>query len=439
MGFSTLFSDDSSTATEQGINPGGELPRRLIAAGTAALFVAAILGPLITLFGVGPYRVFLFRLYFPVYLIVAGWALWTDRILVPSLPAAVWALVAIGAYAAVSAFWATDLSRMLFELFTLLSGVFVAVTVVVTATDERTLSYYLLCVFGLVAIGEVVALIEIFTGYHLPTSRLLVKRVPARATVIGVDAASAWFHNRNNFGFFLGLVSGPLFAYGLDKRRDRRLRVVCLVGAWLALVIVVANGSRIATAAILLSLVVIVVVGGLRHRIGPVPHSHREIIVTIGLVFFVALFVIVVVTLVPNPFMPRGARSLWTRWQLGVAGVELLARTGGIGVGVGNVQSALHQLAAVSTGGAFVLHNWMFYFLSGYGIVGGGLFLTAYALVLYELAVKALSTTGTLYLGLFGMFVGFPVGALGPSNAVLTHSFWVFFGLAAAAAYQGRI
>ena len=101
------------------------------------------------------------------------------------------------------------------------------------------------------------------------------------------------------------------------------------------------NGSRIATAAILLSLVVILVVGGLRRRIGPVPHSRREMIVTIGLVFFVALLLIAVVTLIPNPFMPREARLLWTRWQLGVAGVELLARTGGIGVGIGNVQSAL--------------------------------------------------------------------------------------------------
>ena len=399
---------------------------------TGILFTTAILGPLLVGIRTGSFHLFWFRLYLPFYAVALGWFVWTKRSELRPLPAPVLLFAAFGIWVMLSVLWASEFNISWF--FFVVSGLFVGAAVFLTAFGERTLVRYLLVVFALVAAGEAVALVEIFTGWHLPTSRLAGAFGPDEVRV-GVDMASAWFNNRNNFAFLLSLASGPLFAITLRTGTRRLWRMLSLSGIGVAVFIMWAGGAWAALAATVIALGSVFVLTALRSRLRVqswTPPKHGATILT-ALVFLAAIAAISVLWFVPNPIGATGS-SFWARWQLGVAALDLFVKTNGLGVGIGAFPSAI-AASAVNTSGVLAPHNWLLYLLGTFGIVGTALFLAAYSRLLYDLLTNAVDVGGWEHIGLFGTMLALPVAALGPSNALQTHTFWLFLGFAAVTAY----
>lgn len=402
--------------------------------------ITAILGRFLTGPSIGSYHAFWFRLYLPVYAVGLGVFLWMNRHTIagkegtiPSLPAAVWLFGAFGVYIAASSLWAVNSDGVLYGLFALGSALFVAAAVYVTGSNRRTLAIYVLTIFGLVAVGEAVALWELTTESHLHTSRLLTEPFTTWHEPKH-PMASAWFYNRNGFGFFLGLAAGPLFALAAASNRRPITRLIAGGGFVLAVAILVNNGTRSALAMVALACGGMVALALSRGRLREHTPSRRDRWGVTAAILGAAVLVVITLLFVPNPF--SGASSLSVRWKLAVEGVQLLIHSHGLGVGV-NSFSAANAALGGPIQAKLAPHNWLTNLLGEFGVIGTGLFLVAYARILYDVGARYVTTNDWLRLGLFGTMVSFPVGALGPANVLYTHhSLWIFIGLAAAAAYR---
>lgn len=421
---------------ERTVYANSELSYRIPVVATVFLIITAILRDSLIGPSIGTYQIIWFRLSLLVYVVGLGWFLWTNRRAIPPLPTAVWLLLGFSGYVAVSALWAWNTDGLLHGLFQIGSALIVAGAIYVTTANRRVVVLYLGTIIGLVAVGEVIALWEVFTGGHLWTSRLVVTEIPAHATfeTFGFHVATAWFYNRNGFGFFLGLAAGPLFAWAFHSDRGLVARALAVCGLVLAVGLLWNNGSRSALAMVVLAPIGMIILSTLRPRVrARSPSRQDRWIVTAG-VFGAALASVAALVFVPNPF--AGVSSLSNRWQLAVEGIRILVRSNGLGVGV-NSFSAANMALSGPIHGKLAPHNWLTDLLGEFGIIGTGLFLAGYARILYDVGARYVTTDDWLRLGLFGTMVSFPVGALGPANVLYTHhSLWMFFGLAAAAAYR---
>jgi hypothetical protein len=405
---------------------------QILIAATTILIATAVLGKVLNGISVGPFHLFWFRLYLPLYAVALGWFLWTHRYIILPIPMAGWLLIGFGVYVAISTLWAANLNGLLFGLFALGSALFVTAAVYVTVRDRRTVVLYLLVIFGLVALGEIIALWEIATGAHLQTSRLLTG--PFTMGREPRQQATAWFFNRNGFGFFLGLAAGPLLTLAWDSNRGLSARILALCGFVLAVGLIWQNGSRSALAMVVLACGGMGGLSALRPRLRARTPSRIDRRIVTACVFAVALLAVGALLFVPNPF--AGVLSLGVRWQLGIEGVQLLVRSKGLGVGVNSFSVANDALGG-AIHGKLAPHNWLTALLGEFGVIGTGLFLAAYARILYDIGAEYVLTNDWLRLGLLGTMLSFPVGALGPANVLYTHqSLWVFIGLAAGAAYR---
>lgn len=424
---------DSPTRTKSHLSTERGLPRAALTTATAVLFVTAILGSPLS----GPKtaigELFWFRLYLPIYIALCAWHVWKYRT-PENPPLTVWIFAGFATWAVLSIAWAGNRAAALRWFGILIPYVIVSAAVYFTISGKRTIRHYILVVFALMAFGELIALIEIFVGWHLPSARLSGP-FGSEHTRIGVDMASAWSSNRNNFGFFLALAGGPLAATAVWPDHSTVQRMLAVGGVALAAFMMWANGSRTALVMLVLSAVIVTIlfIGG--SRLAPYTPSCRGRAAVVTFLLLVAVAVVAVFMFVPNPFSTVQRSSLGTRWGLGTAGVAYLTQTSGLGVGLGQFPIALGA-TGVHTNGVRAPHNWLFYILGEFGVIGGALFLIGYGRLLYDLAIEAINTHQALTCGLFGMLLTLPIGALGPSNAVATPSFWLFIALAAAAVHR---
>lgn len=435
-----------------------EWPFRVIVAATVVLIATAILGNLLVGIPVGPFQFFWFRLYLPFYAVGFGWFLWKTRGSVRSLPVAGWLFIGFGIYVAISALWAVNANGLLYGLFALESALFVMAAVYWTAVNRRALVLYLGAIIALVAVGEAIALWEIATNSHLWTSRFVrAEWFPNhKLGKLDVPLTTAWFYNRNGFGFFLGLAVGPLFAWARWSDRGPAARGLAVGMLVLAGILLYNNGTRSALAMAALAIVGMEVLAALRVRLrARTPSRTDRWAVTAGM-FGAALLAVVVLIVVTNPFVDAApslelswqfteslpilsrpkeqTSSLAVRWTFAVKGVQMLFWSNGLGVGVNSFSAAYKVLWGVAHVSP---HNWLTNLLAEFGVIGTGLFLAAYARILYDVGARYITTDDWLCLGLFGTVVSLPIGALGPANALYSHhSMWIFIGLAAAVAYR---
>lgn len=407
---------------------------QVVAVATALLFTTAVLGSFLPGPRVGPYHIFAFRLYLPFYAIGIGWYLWRTRWTPGHIPLSLTLFVGFSGWVVLSLVWAVGPNFGVSWVFFVFAGIFVGAAVFITADTERTMWWYLLAIFALIVFGEIVSIWEIFVGGHLHSSRLAGSS--ANNVRFGVDMASAWFGNRNNWAFFLALAAGPIFAIGYQSRLNWIWRLLSLSAIGLAVVIMVAGESRTGLLSFIATVLAIPVLSAFRSRFqsrGWKLPKHGAWAVT-AIVLLGAIVVVAIILLIPNPIDTYG-RSLWDRWQLCLAAMELFFETNGLGVGVGAFPGMM-ETTSIDTTGTLAPHNWLFYLLGGFGIVGTTLFLVAFAHLLYDLFSSYIETGNVIQLGLLAALLPLPLNAIGPSNALQTYVFWLFLALAAAAAYQ---
>ena len=397
--------------------------------------VAAILGPNLAI-PQAP-AAFLFRV-----MIVAlgvgtlGYLLMGGRIRFPSaigIPVAL--LGALTAWATISIAWSQNTGAAIrwTAFLAMMVGVAVAMPMVLT-TRRRVIT--MLTVLGWTFAGVTAfAFVEIATGYHLPTSRL-TQMVGGTAF-----AATSVFGNQNNFATFLTLALPYLVTLPLVFRA-RRLVVIGIVGTVVDLAALLLTGSKdnlLAAGLVILTLLLFLATD---------PRQRSKLVG--ALVVAVVAIAVVVPSLNGSGLIPLPQRAVnkfsfsllekeiasgqgsgAARASLLTDGVNFVGQTGGFGVGAGNAET--HVLELADFPGVSNLHDWWLEVVVDLGLIGLALYATYYLLLLTRQLRGARRAADPLvrYLCLAGAaaLIGFVVGSLAPSTMIAFSPMWVMFGI----------
>jgi teichuronic acid biosynthesis protein TuaE len=408
---------------------------RLVVPFVGILVVAAILGPNLAVPQAA--GAFLFRVMIVTLAIgSAGYLLMGRTIRFPAvigIPAAL--LGGLLAWATMSLAWAQNPAAAV--RWTTFLAMMVALTLVMPicfTTRARVIRLMTILGWTFAAVTAF-SFVEIATGLRLPTSRL------AGASGGNAFAATSVFGNQNNFATFLTLAL-PYALVLVFVFRERRLRVIGLVATVADLAALLLTGSKdnlIAAGLVFLTVVLFLATD---------PKQRAK------LVGAVAVVVLAVVVLVPTlngsgliPLPKRAvdkfsfsllAQEISTGQGSGAArasllhdGIGFVGQSGGIGVGAGNAET--HVLELANFPGVSNLHDWWLEVAVDLGVVGLALYVTYYLVLLMRQLREARRATDPLvrYLCLAGTasMVGFIIGSLGPSTMIAFSPMWVMFGL----------
>jgi len=408
---------------------------RLMVPFVGTMVVAAILGPNLAI----PQApgAFLFRI-----MIVAlglgalGYLLMGGRIRFPaavSIPAAL--LAAMAAWATMSIAWSQNTSAAIRWTAFLVMMVGLAVAMPLVFTTRRRVITMLKVLGWTFAAVTGFAFVEIATGYHLPTSRL------TQLAGGSAFAATSVFGNQNNFATYLTLALPYLVALPLVFRQ-RRLLLIGLVGTLVDLTALLLTGSKdnlLAAGLVLLTMLLFLATD---------PRQRSKLVGAL-LIAIVAIVVIVPSLngsgLIPLPQravnkfsfsllekeLASGQGSGAVRASLTSDGITFVGQTGGFGVGAGNAET--HVLELADFPGVSNLHDWWLEVVVDLGLVGLALYVTYYLLLLTRQLRWARRSVDPLvrYLCLAGTaaMVGFVLGSLAPSTMIAFSPMWVMFGV----------
>jgi teichuronic acid biosynthesis protein TuaE len=367
---------------------------------------------------------------------LVGYLLMDGRIALPAgLPRPAGLLAVWFLWTALSIGWADDsLAALRWTSFmAMLAGL--AIAIALLCHSRRRAVILLWTLLGVFALACLIAVAEVFTGLHLPTFR---QGREGRTGLIGVGSL---FGNQNNFATYLSL-SLPYLAVLPIVYRDVRLRALGFGGGALAVLFILATGSKSGLlAAGLVILGLLVLVGSDRRA--------RGRLVVAGAVAGLAVLLVVPALLGSGP-VELDQRTV-TKFDFGLLadqldsqqgsggvrssllsdGLGLVAETDGLGVGAGNAESHVRSLANFP--GVANLHNWWLEVLVNGGIVGFALYLLFYLTLLRRQVHAARRSADPLvrYLSLSGALalIGWIVGSIGPSTAIHFAPMWIVFGL----------
>lgn len=262
-----------------------------------------------------------------------------------------------------------------------------------------------------------VAIWELSTGSHLPASRLSTDEYSGQY-------ASTIYTNRNNFSFFLSMLS-PVLTYGFVCKRWNwyiNSLLFLLLGSGLTLTII--NDSRVATVSHLLGISIVLCGIYLRKRIGRI---HRWPYIGSATYIVSAILSISLPLILSNPFSQEKQGSLFARWELMQAGAEHIQSSPFAPSGLGMFEQAVPVSGNQLPGTA---HNWAIQLGVETSLIGLILFIASIGLLSDRLFSIYYNHQFDWALPVAVSLLLFPLNGLGPSN-VLSQAriFWIFVGI----------
>lgn len=373
---------------------------------TIFLSILAIMGsaaPGIQFFG---YNLFLFRLYTILHLGVLIYYIYKERVFrIGKLSIFVYMFFVLSW---LSITWAHDRTIAIETIsnISFLFILFISIQISISNRDELEKFMYALCLF--IFVSQIISLIEIWFQLYLPISY-----------TVQDGFSSLWYTNRNRLSFVYGMAAPLFLIYAL--RNKEFLSLLFSFGYLSSAYIVIMNGSRSAIGMILISTIAIICLLYFREL-----NINKLIAVDFftPTLFSSAALLLSILAYFTNPFSEYS--SLWIRYQLGSAVMEMLEQTYAMGVGVGNYNEAIISLN-INTAGITSPHNWVAQLTGELGIIGLVLFLYPYAKVIYYSYVNYLSNSDMISLFLVGSLLSFGIGGLGPSRVFGMGIFWIIF------------
>jgi O-antigen ligase len=363
-----------------------------------------------------------------IYLLLDGRLVLPAGVPRPAGLLSVWVL-----WSALSIAWADDtVAALRWTLFlTMMGGL--AIGIALLCRDPRRARILLYALGAAFVAACLVALMEIATGIHLPTSRGVKRQ--------GLFGATSLFGNENNFAIYLTLTLPYLAVIPLFVR-DVRQKALGYAGAILALLMILTTGSKSALISVALILI------GLLVMIGRDQRSRGRLAAAAAIAGLSVLLVVpAVLGSGPLALSQRAVTKLDFRLladqiqnQTGSGGVrasllsdglDIVGETNYLGVGAGNAED--HVKALQNFPGVGNLHNWWLEVLVNGGAVGFALYLAFFVGVLrgQTRAARGSPDPFVRYMALAGSLamIGFIAGSLGPSTAIHFAPMWITFGL----------
>jgi len=398
--------------------------------------VAGFIGSAFLTIGVGPIHLFPYRVLLPLlWLFFAMGILHQGRLDISHIKVKPY-LQFLGlwlVYGVLSLAWAlskADAIRHIVFLFMAVSVIFFAVYYFSNSKDLKGFYYlWLLVLAALIPIG----LWENLTGNHLSVSGLI------GAPRVNIFMPSTVFKNPNDFATFLAL-SIPFIIALIRYRRSIFTRSVGLVVLGVSLYLLLETSSRANYLAVILEFAFLFT---FLFRL----KAKFKTVILGGLLILALVVALPGVTQRLAGTISEELESITSPWSLtyGSTGVRInliknslifLGRTGGFGVGAGNVEYWMENSQVHDTHGTLNLHNWWAELLANYGVF------TFAGYILFYLAIIAKLYEIYRYLGtgiekmiceaLLVALVGFFFASIS-SSAIMTLRFqWFLFAFALA-------
>lgn len=412
--------------TSYNTSTSGSQPLNFLLYATGFLMVVAILGPSLPGIPIGPYDLFFFRIVALVFYVpLLSYFVLTERIERLTLPKPGLYLLAFVSYLTASSIWATNKATALTSLSVILLSLLVAFTIMLTTRRQEHLNGYLTVLLGLVVCGLFIAILELTIDVHLAVSRIptLPEYPPYTYRM------SAWYHNSNDFSFFLSVCSSLPLVNALYSNNDTRSRIFNL-SIFVAIIAVIALNQSRATVLAEIGMVATCLFLYYGRRLLK-PYAKQIWTMLAGLPLVVGIGLVVVVPLFGAAVSGALSDSLWVRWQLMTIGTRIAFETL-VGVGVGNFPLTVEYLH-IPTNGVLSPHSWFTWLLGTTGLFGTVLFLIVYGRIIADLLYDYVDEGSPTSLMLFASLLSFSLNGLGPSNAFKLQIVWILLGLSLAA------
>lgn len=290
----------------------------------------------------------------------------------------------------------------------------------VTITDKTVLRKVIMPITASIALNEVFALIEIFTGKYFNLIEIKnIEHYSVYKNFLGLHVPIAYFGNPNNLGFFC-LCSIAVIMVALALTKNRRTRLMLHILNAINVFIWICTESRMAYVCIVLYLALLLLFS-LRKKT------------------FAKYFIILAIvgSLVAIKFLGKIDYSTTysdsIRMNLITNGLRTLFKESfGIGIGVGSIEGYMSQYS--NTGGILNIHNWPIEILVSGGIVVFALAISFYVkfiLDFYKLRYEnRLAKDDALIVKVVLAFsLVFVIASMAPSTIITSDYHFVLFAI----------
>lgn len=269
-------------------------------------------------------------------------------------------------------------------------------------------------------------LVEILTGFHLPTSRYNDPEV-IYDNVVYLGVATGTFYNQNDFSVFLSICFPFVFMYFFNGRRFSK--IITGISLLLLLLIIIENDARLVLIAIVFQILLFIFLS--------------NITIVRKITFSTLIAVVLVILLLTNPQLIesykeihqdiiQGSGSTIVRINLILNGLIMLYESYFLGVGVDNFTENVNPL--IYTGNIVDPHNWWIEILAEHGLIIfiGYIYIYIYILKsLYKIANKK-HELSKIAGAILSSLVGMVITSIAPSSFFFFKPMWLFIGIALA-------
>jgi teichuronic acid biosynthesis protein TuaE len=343
----------------------------------------------------------------------------------------IWVFIIWTAYALVSFFWVRDRSGWFRAVFFIASGTFIIIVENYYFSSEKKIKTALFVTSIVIAVHNGIAWYEIITrNYHFVDSSRAARHAAA-ATRVPLST----LHNPNDLA--LVLVFGIVVAITsllLSKKKFGKLFLALL--ALSSFILLIKTGSRGNVLGLGLGFLFAAAV--LASKISMKKRILLIFSIIAALVAFEAVTGIIQ-ELWREYFHSLTFNSESVRINLLKNGLVFVGRTGGFGVGAGNIEYWMEHYAVYGSSAITNMHNWWGELLTAYGVYFTLLYLVFYFRLFLSLFRKyRYSTerdTKVLAMGFMAFQVIFVLGSVSSSSNIIRDWLWVVWGILIA--FQG--
>lgn len=344
-------------------------------------------------------------------------------------------------YALISLIWAIDKDAALKNIIFLFTGISVAFFVVYYYREifhlELLYKIWILIFIVLIPVG----MWEANTGNHLAISGRFLDD-----DIITKYAPTTVFHNQNDYSFYIALTI-PFVLMWIKYSRKVFIRVVGIIAIVLGLYLLILTDSRTCYLGLIIgfSFWILFIV--------KVKKIYK--ILFYAFVFFLALFILFpqrtneIYRLAENEFKSvlnaeqrSQDGSISVRVNLAKNAIHFAIKSGGFGVGAGNIEYQMKNYGIYPVQGITNVHNWWVEILANYGV----LIFIGYIILYMHIIANLIKIHNKcknaidkmIGEALFVAWIIFPIGALSSSSIMAEPTQWIIMGFSLAYINYGK-
>jgi len=325
-------------------------------------------------------------------------------------------------YALFSIIWVESISRWVFGVFFILTGVFSIFAISFYLNTRKDLNYLFNIVLVMTGLHQLLGWYEVITNNYI-----------WKANRFG--SAITTFGNVNDYATLLlaGLFVGLLV---LLTNKNNWVRLYCLTHIFSGFLLLNQGGSRANQLGLILGILVIVAI-----KLFDLKLSRQTFHSIIGLIIGFMLLLILSPTIRDNTihlldrFMNTFFASGSNRYRVNLIlnGIIFLFQTYGFGVGAGNIEYWMAQHAVIRDIDVVNMHNWFMEILVGYGVVIFLLYVLMYIYIVRQLFINYKYSTDSyirnVSLVLLAYVIAFIVSSMSSASNIFIEWQWVFWGI----------